>query len=116
MIFPREKLKCLRVVPDRTGELHPAAEYERPIAEWIADGFTELSIYCAHCRMVAPRPFSFLCAGRDPAKLCLTDFLEKLRCSRCGQPPSSINPEKPTPTMRLQYGYPVPMIHEPDVD
>lgn len=103
--FPKATIKCLRVVPDRSGEIHSAEEYERPIAEWVADGFTELSIYSDRCRMVAPRPFTFLCAGRDHAKLCLTDFLEKLRCSRCGQPPSAIKPEKLIPTMPFHYGY-----------
>jgi hypothetical protein len=97
-------IKCLRVVPDRNGEIHPAEEFERPIAAWIDDGFTELSIYCGPCRAVMPRPLLWLCGGRSPGEIRLVDLLDRLRCARCGTPPSTIKPEKPVPTYRYQYG------------
>lgn len=105
--FSHDTIKCLRVDADPDGELHAVADLERPVAEFIADGFTEMSIHCASCRFVASPTLAYLCRGRDSAAVTFGELRAKLRCSRCGKPPYSVRLQMPTPTMPFGYGYPV---------
>jgi hypothetical protein len=76
----------------------------RTIAELAAEGFTELQVSCATCRFVKDLPFGWLLRDRDPKDVTLGEIVSKLRCGKCGNPPGSAEPRKPTPTMQYAWG------------
>lgn len=78
--------------------------HHRTIAELAAEGFTELQVDCAYCRFVKDLPFEWLLRGRDPKDVTLGEIVSKLRCRKCGNPPHSADPHKPTPTMGYAWG------------
>lgn len=66
--------------------------HDPTIAELIRDGFADLRVHCEQCRFVVIVPFAKVLGERAPWRVRLGQISPKLRCSKCGNPPRSVEP------------------------
>jgi uncharacterized Zn finger protein len=68
--------------------------YNPTIAELIRDGNVNLLAHCENCRFVVVIPFRKVLRGRMPWRVRLGQIVPRLRCSKCGNPPRSVDVQK----------------------
>lgn len=64
--------------------------HDPTIAELIRDGNVSLLAHCEHCRFVVVIPFQKILRGQKPWRVRMGQIVPKLRCSKCRNPPRSV--------------------------